>query len=341
VGVSSKITDAERVSIMLYDREKRQLVIRAAIGLPREVLRGPRQALGQGIAGQVAMTRQPMRADRFGLVGEHRAMTENRSYQRRSFLSVPILVGDELFAVLNLTDKRSGDEFTDKDEELICNLAQKSSIKLENNALYEGIYTNMVDTLRALVTMIEARDPYTHRHSQRVTDYAVALGRFIGMREEDLETLEFTGILHDIGKIGIQDKILHKPGRLTVDEMTHIKAHPVIGETIVKPLGLIDIERSLIRHHHERFDGQGYPDGLRGDVIPLLVRVLSVADSFDAMTSNRPYRMAMSVADAMEGLRQSAGTQFDPDVVDAMDRALTEEAIPLPSNHTLVLCQAG
>ena len=322
VRVAAEITDCARASIMLVDHARGELVLRAAIGLPKEAMTGVRRRIGEGVAGQVALTGRPCRAGQILPSGPAAAGATAHSYKYASFLSIPLFVGEEVFAVLNLTEKHNGADFTRKDEELVDNLTRKAAMKLENNALYEGIYANLLDTLRALVTTIEARDPYTRQHSQRVTEYALTLGKLMGLGHEDLETFGFAGILH-------------KPGRLTDQEFDLIKRHPGIGESIVMPLGLIELERSIIRHHHERIDGRGYPDGLRGDQIPMPVRIVSVSDSFDAITSDRPYRKAKTWTEALDELYRNAGTQFDADVVRTLDQALSQGLIVPPASPPL------
>jgi HD-GYP domain-containing protein (c-di-GMP phosphodiesterase class II) len=156
---------------------------------------------------------------------------------------------------------------------------------------------------------------------------AVALGRTLSVGEQEIESIQFAGILHDIGKIGVRDSVLLKPGRLTSEEFEAIKLHPIIGEQIVAPLGLIDAERAIIRHHHEKMDGSGYPDRLKGSEIPLLARIVAVADSFDAMTTTRSYRQARTLAQTLEEFERCRGTQFDPDVVDALLTVLDTETV--------------
>jgi len=149
----------------------------------------------------------------------------------------------------------------------------------------------------------------------------------MGLPAADMDAIRFGGFLHDIGKIGVRDTVLLKPGRLTEEEFAEIHRHPEIGDAIVRPLRLLAKEREIIRFHHERFDGKGYPDGLRGEEIPVLARILAVADAYDAMTSNRPYRTRRTHAFALEELRRCAGTQFDPQVVSAFEGAgITWEA---------------
>jgi putative nucleotidyltransferase with HDIG domain len=176
----------------------------------------------------------------------------------------------------------------------------------------------MLDTLNSLVTTIEAKDPYTRQHSHRVTEYAKEIAGLLEIKEEELEMIEFAGLLHDIGKIGVRDEILTKSGKLTAEEYDAIKQHVVIGDRIAEPLGLSASERAIIRNHHEWFNGAGYPDHLAGDQIPVLARIVTVADAFDAMTSTRPYRKALSKEEAMAELSRLRGVQFDSKIVDAL-----------------------
>ncbi len=214
-------------------------------------------------------------------------------------------------------DPAHGGAFSEEAIFLLHILAERTGLTVENLMLYESVNINLMATLKALVRTLEAKDPYTGQHSQRVTRVAVGLARHAGCSPYDVEALNFAGHLHDIGKIGIRDQILMKPGRLTDVEYEIIKSHPVIGEEIVAHLGLLPMEKAIIRHHHERWDGGGYPDGLAGEDIPTLSRILAVADTFDAMTSNRPYRQAMDGEEALKEVVKNAGTQFDPAAVEA------------------------
>lgn len=168
-----------------------------------------------------------------------------------------------------------------------------------------------IDILRTLARTLEAKDPYTKKHSAQVTKYAVALAKGLGLPEEQVEVLEHAASLHDIGKIGVSDVILRKPGRLSQEEWGIIKKHPEIGENIIEPLKLLRLEQPAIRYHHERYDGKGYPDGLKGKEIPIQARILAIADAYEAMTSERPYRRAMTDKEAKDEMIRSSGKQFD------------------------------
>jgi putative nucleotidyltransferase with HDIG domain len=196
-------------------------------------------------------------------------------------------------------------------------LLKKASLVIENRALYETIYLNLVNTLRSLVSTIEAKDKYTQRHSERVTKIALLIARELRCAKEELDVIQFAGMLHDIGKIGVSDAILQKPSSLTKEEYETIKQHPIVGARILEPLGMLPHEKAIIRHHHERWDGKGYPDGLAGRDIPFLARIVSLADAYDAMTSDRVYRKGLTHEMAVTELEVNSWRQFDSAIVDA------------------------
>lgn len=188
----------------------------------------------------------------------------------------------------------------------------------QSDRLYQRNREAHINSIAALTTALEADEPYTHGHSYRVAKYAVRLGKALGMGDRELETLEYGGLLHDIGKIAITNEIICKPGRLTESEFEVVKSHSTIGADIVEQIKFLSETTELVRHHHERPDGLGYPHGLKVDEISLGCAILNVCDAFDAMTSDRPYRRALSVDQAMEELVRFKGTQFDDRVVNCM-----------------------
>jgi response regulator RpfG family c-di-GMP phosphodiesterase len=248
----------------------------------------------------------------------------NGSYDRAlsdanicSLVAIPFRIRKKLFGMLVAIDKKGSVSFNEKDVYYLNFLAERATFVIENVALYENIYENLFATLYAFVDAIEARDPYTKQHSSRVTDFAVCIGKELGCSDEQLDLLNFSGHLHDIGKLAIADSILLKPGALTKEEFKEIMKHPVIGANIVSHLGLLTDEQQIILHHHERWNGKGYPDGLRGESIPFLSRILAVADVYDAMASDRAYRKRLLEEVVLETIRQGAGIDFDREVVEA------------------------
>jgi response regulator RpfG family c-di-GMP phosphodiesterase len=233
-----------------------------------------------------------------------------------NIIAIPLKIRSRVFGMLASFINNEDKYFSEKDIYYLNFLVEKASFSIENMALYENIYENLFSTLYAFVEAIEARDPYTKKHSASVSGYAMSIARKIGCSQEEIAKLNISGNLHDIGKIGIPDSILLKPGQLTDDEYKIIKKHPVIGSNIIGHLGMWTDEQDIIRYHHERFDGNGYPDSLKGEAIPLLARILSVADVYDALTTDRSYRQKISDNIAVEIIRENAGSQFDPKIVD-------------------------
>ena len=233
-----------------------------------------------------------------------------------SVLAIPLKIRSKVFGILILLIRDGKRHFNEKDLYFLNFLAEKASSLIENLALYENIYENLFSTLYAFVETIEARDPYTKQHSTRVTRYAVSIAKAIGCSREEIDMLNVSGNLHDIGKIGIPDNILLKPGQLTAGEYEVIKKHPSIGSNIIGHFNMWAYEQQIIKHHHERWDGTGYPDGLNGEEIPFLSRILSVADVYDALTSDRSYRKKLQDDVVIGMIRENTGSQFDPKIVD-------------------------
>jgi response regulator RpfG family c-di-GMP phosphodiesterase len=213
-------------------------------------------------------------------------------------------------------DDTSG-AFLPDERELLLGYARTTAVALQKILLRENVETNLLDTISAFVNAIESKDLYLKGHSARVSLYAGEIGTVMAMSDTDVLLLNRAGMLHDLGKLVMLDSILRKPGKLTAEEYALIQSHPAVGDRILQPLRFLVREAKAVRHHHERFDGKGYPDGLKGDEIPFSARVVTVADVFDAMTSNRPYRRARPLAVAREEILRVAGTQVDPTVAQA------------------------
>jgi HD-GYP domain-containing protein (c-di-GMP phosphodiesterase class II) len=213
-------------------------------------------------------------------------------------------------------DPRNG-SFLPDEKEFLLGYAQTTALALQRLLLRESLETNLIDTISSFVSALESKDLYLKGHSARVSLYASEIGSALGLSPLQVFVTRRVGILHDIGKLVILDSILHKPGRLSKEEYALITRHPLVAYKILAPLRFLAQEAEAIKFHHERFDGKGYPDGLKGEEIPLPARIVTVADSFDAMTSTRPYRSALPQDVALAEVLRGKGVQFDPRVIDA------------------------
>jgi len=311
--------------VMLADTSGATLVVNAALGFDKSSL-GECLPSGKGIAGHVALQRAPVLIEDIHAEQDIQpAEFEVNGYS--NVLGVPLLLKENLIGVLLVYDKASQDKFTAEDIHLLVTIGAQMAIAIENARLYNVLQDSTLRTVQALATSLEAKDNYTSGHSARVTHYSMLLAESLGIGDQMLQNLRYAAQLHDIGKIGITERILNKPGKLTDWEFAAIKDHPVIGERIIQGLDFLDDVRAIIRHHHERWDGAGYPDGVAAEDIPLLARIMAIADSFDAMTTARPYRAALSRQAAIAELVKCAGSQFDPHLVTMFLEVLKAEDV--------------
>ncbi len=243
---------------------------------------------------------------------------------------VPSYFRDELLGILLLGRKIGGASFTGQELDFFVALASNMSMAIRNAQLFKELKCELdkkhqlfLRTTIALVAAIEAKDNYTHGHTTRVTNLSLEIARKLGQKNKKsfdgkfIERLQIASLLHDVGKIGVPERILNKRGDLTVGERNRIKEHPMIGVTILKPIKELEHSLAGIKYHHERPDGLGYPEGLKGEEIPFVASIISVADAFDAMTTNRPYRAALYKNDAVKEIKRLSNLQFDPRVTEA------------------------
>jgi putative nucleotidyltransferase with HDIG domain len=256
--------------------------------------------------------------DRFSALG----------YERKTLICAPLVVKDDVIGTITVVNKNDGSTYTNEDLELLTTIAAQASIAIKNANLYEEQQSTYLNTIHALVSAIEASDSYTRGHSERVTRYSVAIAKKLGLSPERLKIMERAAILHDIGKIGINLTLLHKIERLTPEDIQDLQRHPEIGMKILEPIEFLSDVRLCIGQHHERFDGKGYPNKLHGDQLLLESRILGIADAFDAMTSDRPYRKALSLDIALKELTENVGTQFDPAIVPVFVHLLDNGEFP-------------
>ncbi|MBI5491336.1 MAG: response regulator [Deltaproteobacteria bacterium] len=316
MDIAQIIADADRAFIMVVEQENRNLVIRAASGYDASP-EGMSFSLKEEPFNSVVKNKCYSHLLVDGPLLGPLAAVEPVPGRRGSLLLAPLLINREVVVILGLSGKGVTGGLTNDVMTLILNLTAKASLKLENIALSENIFTSIIGAINSLINALDARDTYTKDHSSRVTQYAVKIARSLGCEQEILDSISFAGPLHDIGKIGVRDEILLKKGHFTEDEREIMKSHVTRGLEILKPLNLLTSEKSVVLFHHERWDGEGYPNGLSGRDIPVVARIFSVADTFDAMTSTRPYRDALSSEVAREEIVKCSGAQFDPEIVDA------------------------
>jgi len=246
-----------------------------------------------------------------------------------SVVCIPSYFRDELLGILLLGKKDNGRNFVDEELDFFVALNSNVAMAVRNAQLFKELGIELdrkhqlfVRTTIALAAAIEAKDHYTHGHTTRVTNLSLEIARRIAQKNKKdfdakfLENLHIASLLHDIGKIGVPEHILNKRHELTVGERNRIKEHPMIGVNILKPIKELEGSMLGVRYHHERFDGKGYPDGLRAEQIPLIASIISVADSFDAMSTDRPYRLALPKDDAVNEIRRLSGRQFCPRITD-------------------------
>jgi HD-GYP domain-containing protein (c-di-GMP phosphodiesterase class II) len=250
-----------------------------------------------------------------GTIG--RVVKDNKPVIDSGMACVPLVYKNNTIGVMAVYDMKEGMAFDQDMLGLFNDVASQTAMAISNYQLNLDVEKAYLDTIRALAMAVEAKDPYSGGHLARVAKYATDIGRALKFNEEDMKVLHDVAYLHDLGKIGIRDEVLLKPGKLSVDEYEEMKKHPVIGETIMKPVKSLTKLCAAVRSHQERWDGSGYPDSLKGEHIPLHARILAVADVYDALVTERPYKKALTKQQAKEELNKLAGVKLDKNIVDA------------------------
>lgn len=320
---------AARGSLMLLTPNGEALHLAAGVGLPEEAQKTV--DVGGSISGWVAQNNRALMVENIHDVPELEALS--RRLRNDSFISVPLerkhppnqkrglRTPDHqqsgVIAVLNISEKTDGTTFTEGDLKMLSIVANHAAAALENVRMIAEVESAHLSTLKSMALLLEAKDSYTHGHSERVRDYAVLAAMRLGLSQHDINTLNLGAMLHDVGKVGVADTVLNKVEALSEDDWEMIKQHPVIGYEVLLPVQILTDEHlALVRSHHERLDGSGYPDGLEDEEISELVRVLAVADTYDAMASDRAYRPGMAQDRILDQLRRCSGTSLDARVTD-------------------------
>lgn len=321
ITASTELLGCETSSLLLKD-DKGKLFFEVALGEKGEVVKRFQLNVGEGIAGWVAMHGEP-------LIVPHakedarffKKVDEAADFITHNIICVPLRVKEEIIGVIQGINKREG-EFTDDDLELFQSLANQIAIALDNARLYGELNDMAMQLVEGLSEAIEKRDSYSGGHPQRVLKICMAMSEYLPLTAEEKKQLTLAAILHDIGKVGITDHILGKNGRLTVEELEIIREHPRVGAKIVGNIKQLRPIVPGIKYHHEHYDGTGYPEMLHGEEIPLIARIIAVADTYDAIINERAYHRGKSKSEAVAEITGNAGTQFDPHIVEVFAQAL-------------------
>lgn len=310
-----ELTGAKRGSVMIFNEKTRELVFAASRGIANNVLETTHLKAGEGVAGLVFKTGESI------VVSDPENDPNYTSFigapeQKEPFAAVALKTRTNTYGVLNLHGANKDDILCEYNLKLLAVLTGKAAMTIENMRLYNTLKNFNFDMVETLTRVIDAKDSYTHDHGSRARLKARGMAEALGLTPESIEQIEYAALLHDIGKIGVSEAVLKKPGRLTDIEFAEIKKHPEIGYQIISPVEFLSDVAKMVLHHQEWFDGRGYPAAIAGEQIPLGSRIVSTIDAWDAMVSDRPYRRALPRETAIAELRKGAGTQFDPGIVE-------------------------
>ncbi|HUS17178.1 MAG TPA: HD domain-containing phosphohydrolase [Chloroflexia bacterium] len=334
VTAAADVMQARASSLMLIDPDGDHLTFEVAFGEKGASLKGFRIPIDDtSVAGRVVRSGEPQIVDDVRAVPFFSGQVDHSiEFETRSILGVPLRGRQGTIGVVEVLNKISGENFTDDDMSLLTALAASAAVAIENARLYEETARRATElaalvaelqrtyngTMHALSALLDTRDASTLGHSRRVVHFTLALARAYGLDDrEQIEVIRYGALLHDVGKIGVPDAILRKPGAFTAEEWVEMRKHPEIGHRMLKDIDFLKKALPIVLHHHERWDGGGYPHGLAGDAIPVEARLFAVADAFDALMSARPYKPALSYAEAAGRIVADRGTHFDPAAVTA------------------------
>ncbi|HVP57769.1 MAG TPA: HD domain-containing phosphohydrolase, partial [bacterium] len=339
VDMIAEIMGAKTASLMLVNEETDELFVSAAMGLDESIMRTVHVKMGENISGWVAKTGKPLLIR--DIEDDPRFQRSNRpQYESNSLLSVPLVVGGRVVGVVNVTNKVTLLPFTEDDVDILKLLSDRVTTVLGKVRQYEGIKTEFNSICTSLKSLIDARRIGSNKRGEELTGWVVELAQGLGLEEGDVALLRYVSRIYDVGMVRVGERILRKRGGLGASEYESVKQHPRQGVDIVGPIEFMEQVKQVIMHHHERYDGGGYPDGLRGSEIPIGARILAVVDAYGSMLSERPYRPAMTGEEAAQELRKCSGSQFDPAVVDRFIEVLGKHPVGKPATEGVAVPQS-
>ena len=279
IRMTQTILNIDAASILLFKDNDQELFFEAASGPVSKALRQLKLNSQYGIAGQVVRTGKPLivndvsRSENF-----HKMIDTTTGFNTKSLICAPLIVHRRILGVIEVLNKLDGSKFNEKDLDIVVSIAATTAIAIENTRMHQTLLDSFKTAITSIVSSIDAKDPSMRGHSQRVMEYTLLAGSYFSLTPEETETLEYASLLHDIGKIAIDSRILNKPEPLSPSEWEIVHRHPAIGASLLKEIPFLEKASELVLHHHERYDGQGYPDELKGEDIPLGARLIAVAD---------------------------------------------------------------
>jgi HD-GYP domain-containing protein (c-di-GMP phosphodiesterase class II) len=311
--LSLQVLRARRCVISLVDKKTRRLITKAAIDLSKKKTKFRVSPQTKEI--------------------EKKVLRTGNMLLKRSYISLP-LIEEEPIGVITVSQKINNKPFDNFDQEILTALSEQAVGAIRNAQLYREQENTLLGTVKSITTLLKVKSACPYPHSKSFLDIVLGIGKELKLSEEELRDLHFAAMLHDAGEIGIPEAILKKPRQLSGEEYQIVKEHPKKSVEILSPLERLQPAIAIIMHHHEKFDGTGYPSGIKGEKIPLGARIMAVADSFEAMISRRPYRKSTSVAEAIEEIKRNSGTQFDPRVIAAFLKFIKGKSFGKSSKET-------
>lgn len=326
VDFAVKETQADKVWIALTEEDTCNLTLKEAHGLSSDFIKDFGVRFGEGLADYLFRDKTAI------LINSGNELPESfQKFKKINDIStgilVPLAIRGNVIGIFSIGRLSSEHPFTQSEVELVSVLSGLAAAAIENSRLYEKLEKSYLATIITLSGVVEARDLYTDKHMKDIAEYSVAIAQKLKLTDIEMENIRKAALLHDLGKVSVPDSILMKAGRLSEDEMDIIKKHPANGARMIETVEPLKQAREIIKYHQECYDGSGYPDGLRGETIPLGARIVAVADAFGAMTTDRPYRKALTVEEAVDELKKCSGTQFDPHIVEIFISVLKEKGI--------------
>lgn len=315
IQTMAEALDGKSGFLFLVDEATGDFCLKSVFGCDVSKISTERVYRDDSLFKEICLNKQPM------VFMKIRSSSVLASMLESPVLAAPMILHEDVIGVILLSGRISDEEFTEDEKGLLYNLALQTAVAVENSKLNEDKERTYFETISALALAVEAKDPYSRGHLERVANIVVRIANAMDFSKEEVLALRDAAKLHDLGKIGVMDGVLTKRGPLNRDEMMLMHKHPIIGESIIKPISSLNYLCDMVRHHHEKLDGSGYPDGLEGDQIGPLVRILAVVDIFDAITSDRSYRKAMTTAAAIDEIR-AMKSKVDQDIVNILEEVV-------------------